>query len=259
MIPIELYCGDCLKIMENIPDKSVDMVLCDLPFGTTQNRWDVVIDPVRMFAEYRRIVKIGGVMALFSQPPFNAVLMTAGKVLFRYEWIWQKSQGTGFLNANRMPLKIHENILIFYDKLGTYNPQYTEGESYKKSCKTWSTNYRKMSLHTTVSDGRRYPVDVITFTQANCEKGKVIYHPTQKPVPLLEYLIKTYTNEGETVLDNCMGSGSTGVACINTDRNFIGIEKDEKYFGIAKDRIENHVKGDSERVREVDENQLTMF
>lgn len=171
--------------------------------------------------------------------PFSADLVNANRKHFRYEWIWQKSQGTGFLNANRMPLKIHENILIFYDKLPTYNPQKTEGKPYNRGLTHKdSSNYRTLNAFTTESpDGSRYPVDVIKFPQCNCTSEKPV-HPTQKPVPLLEYLIKTYTNESETVLDNCMGSGSTGVACLNTNRNFIGIELDENYFRIAKERIE---------------------
>ena len=235
---IDLKQGDCLELMKNIPDNSIDMILCDLPYGTTQNKWDKVIDLSSLFAEYKKLIKSGGVIALFSQQPYTTDLIQANRRQFRYEWIWQKSQGTGFLNANRMPLKIHENILIFYDKLPTYNPQFSDGTPYKKSSNGWSTNYRKMASHSTESDGRRYPNDIIRFAQANCEPCKHIYHPTQKPVDLLEYLIRTYTNEGETVLDNCMGSGSTGVACVNTNRNFIGFELNKHYFEIAKKRIE---------------------
>lgn len=175
--------------------------------------------------------------------PFSADLVNADRKHFRYEWIWQKSQGTGFLNANRMPLKIHENILIFYEKLPTYNPQKAEGKPYDRGYSgKKTTNYREhIGCFTSSPDGSRYPVDVVKFPQCNCSKEKPV-HPTQKPVPLLEYLIKTYTNEGETVLDNCMGSGSTGVACQNTNRNFIGIELDEHYFKVAKKRIEDNIK-----------------
>lgn len=229
---INLYKGDCLELMKNIPDKSVDMVLCDLPYGTTQNKWDNCIDLSKLFLEYERIVKSGGVIALFSQQPFTSDLIQANRKHFRYEWIWQKSQGTGHLNANRMPLKIHESILIFYDRLPTYNPQFTEGKPYKTTYSTHSSNYGKQKDNiTTINEGKRYPTDILKFI---CEHG---VHPTQKPVPLLEYMIKTYTNEGETVLDNCMGSGSTGVACVNTGRDFIGIELDENYFHIAEKRI----------------------
>lgn len=168
--------------------------------------------------------------------------MNADRKYFRYEWIWQKSKGTGFLNANRIPLKIHESILIFYEKLPNYNQQKTDGKPYSRwlceKYRKYSTNYGKYTVFNSHSDdGSRYPVDVIKFPQCNCTAEKPV-HPTQKPVPLLEYLIKTYTNEGETVLDNCMGSGSTGVACANTNRDFIGIELDEHYFQIAKERIE---------------------
>lgn len=236
---VTLYQGDCLDLMKNIPDKSVDMVLCDLPFGTTMNKWDKKIDLQVLFAEYRKLVKIGGVIALFSQQPFTTDLIQANRKQFRYEWIWQKVQGTGHLNSHKMPLKAHENILIFYDKLPTYNPQKTFGHKYYRAIHNKSsTNYGKQDLCETIcEDGSRYPVDVIKFAQCNCSKDKPV-HPTQKPVDLLEYLIKTYTNEGETVLDNCMGSGSTGIACVNTNRNFIGIELDEHYFEVAKNRIE---------------------
>lgn len=237
---MQLLQGDCLKLMKDIPNGSVDMVLCDLPYGTTRNAWDKCIDLKQLFSEYGRIVRQGGVIALFSQMPFSVDLINADRKRFRYEWIWQKAQGTGHLNSHRMPLKIHESILIFYDKLPTYNPQKTYGHAYYRACHSkHSTNYgSQRDTETICSDGSRYPVDVIKFAQCNCTREKPI-HPTQKPVDLCEYLIKTYTNKGETVLDNCMGSGSTGVACIRTGRDFIGIELDEHYFELAKQRIEN--------------------
>ena len=236
---MELLQGDCLELMKGIPDKSIDMVLCDLPYGTTRNTWDKKIDLEKLFTEYRRITKSNAAIALFSQMPFSVDLIQANRKQFRYEWIWEKSQGTGHLNANRMPLKIHENILIFYDKLPTYNPQKTYGHAYYRAKHyKGSTNYGKQDeCETICADGSRYPTDVIKYAQCNCTKEKPI-HPTQKPVDLLEYLIKTYTNEGETVLDNCMGSGSTGVACVNTGRDFIGMELDGHYFEIARQRIE---------------------
>lgn len=240
---MQLLQGDCLELMKDIPDGSVDMVLCDLPYGTTMNAWDKCIDLKQLFYEYGRIVRSGGVIALFSQMPFSVDLINADRKHFRYEWIWQKSQGTGHLNANRMPLKIHENILIFYDKLPAYNPQKTYGHAYYRAKHyKGSTNYGKQDeCETICADGSRYPVDVIKFAQCNCTREKPM-HPTQKPVPLLEYLIKTYTNDGETVLDNCMGSGSTGVAAVNTNRDFIGIELDEHYFEIAKQRIDEAIR-----------------
>ena len=229
---VNLQRGDCLELMKNIPEKSVDMILCDLPYGTTRNKWDKVINISKIFEMYKQVIKSGGAIALFAQPPFNAKLIAANEKQFRYEWIWEKSNSTGFLNSHKMPLKSHENILIFYDKLPVYNPQFAKGKPYtKKNGIDTSSNYGKQSAYVTANDGVRYPTDILKF---NCEKG---LHPTQKPVALLEYLIKTYTNEGDTILDNCMGSGSTGVACVNTGRNFIGMELDEYYFEIASKRI----------------------
>ena len=231
---IDLKCGDCLEIMKDIPDKSIDMILCDLPYGTTRNKWDSIIPLDKLWEQYERIIKENGAIILFSQMPFTAELTHSNLKLFKYEWIWEKDNGTGFLNAKKMPLKIHENILVFYKKLPTYNPQMRTGfKPYKCKQGRHSTNYGLYEQgHITESNGERYPIDIIEFKK---DSG---LHPTQKPVALLEYLIKTYTNEGDLVLDNCMGSGSTGVACINTNRNFIGIELDEKYFEIAKQRIE---------------------
>lgn len=236
---INLIQGDCLELMKEIHDKSIDMVLCDMPFGTTRNDWDKEISLEPLWEQYKRICKDNASIVLFSQMPFTATLITSNPKMFRYEWIWEKAQGTGFLNANKMPLKIHENILVFYKALPTYNPQKTAGIPYHKTrCENSSSNYGKHTTHESVSmDGSRYPIDVIKFPQVNCTSEEKL-HPTQKPVPLLEYLIKTYTNENETVLDNCMGVGSTGVACLNTNRKFIGIELDETYFNIAKERIE---------------------
>ena len=230
---IDLKCGDCLELMKDIPDESIDMILCDLPYGTTRNKWDSVIPLDKLWLQYRRIVKNNGAIVLFSQMPFTAELVKSNIDMFRYEWIWEKDNGTGFLNANKMPLKIHENIEIFYKKTPVYNPQMRTGfKPYKTFTGRKTTNYGDFDRVETKSNGERYPIDIIKFKK---DSG---LHPTQKPVALLEYLIKTYTNEGDIVLDNCMGSGSTGVACVNTNRNFIGIELDEKYFNIAKDRIE---------------------
>ena len=225
--------GDCLELMKDIPDKSIDMVLCDLPYGTTKNKWDSVIPLNKLWKQYERIIKDNGAIVLFSQMPFSAELVHSNLKLFKYEWIWQKDNGTGFLNAKKMPLKIHENILVFYKKLPLYNPQMRTGfKPYKCKQGRHSTNYGAYEQgHITESNGERYPIDIIKFKK---DSG---LHPTQKPVELLEYLIKTYTNEGETVLDNCMGSGSTGIACINTNRNFIGYELNEEYFNIAQNRL----------------------
>lgn len=231
---IHLMQGDCLELMKGIPDGSVDMILCDLPYGTTRNKWDSMIPLDKLWNEYKRIIKNNGCIALFAQTPFDKVLGASNLNMLRYEWIWQKDNGTGFLNAKKMPMKIHENILVFYKSHPIYNPQMRTGfKPYMQMSGKGSSNYGEQVRVLTKNNGERYPVDVVQFMR---DKHKI--HPTQKPVALLEYLIRTYTNEGETVLDNCMGSGSTGVACINTERNFIGIELDPVYFEVAKYRIE---------------------
>ena len=240
---IDLRQGDCLELMKDIPDKSIDMILCDLPYGTTRNKWDSVIPLNKLWEQYSRIIKDNGAIVLFSQMPFTAELVHSNLNLFKYEWIWQKENGTGFLNAKKMPLKIHENILVFYKKLPTYNPQMRTGfKPYKCKQGSGSSNWNyneNFGGYITENNGERCPIDIIEF-----KRDKEKLHSTQKPVALLEYLIKTYTNENETVLDNCMGSGSTGVACVNTNRNFIGIELDENHYKIAKERINNTVRKD---------------
>ena len=231
---IDLQQGDCLELMKGIPDGSVDMILCDLPYGTTRNRWDTVIPFEELWKQYKRIIKDHGAICLFGQEPFSSVMRLSNLKMYRYDWIWIKDSGTGFLNAHRMPLKNSELISVFYKKLPVYNPQMRRGfKPYViKQGETKSSNYGKQTGALTKSDGERYPLETIHF-----KRDKDKQHPTQKPVALLEYLIKTYTNENETVLDNTMGSGSTGVACVNTSRNFIGMELDPKYFGIARNRI----------------------
>ena len=230
---INLIQGDCLEKMKEIPDKTIDMILCDLPYGTTQNKWDSVIPLDIIWEQYKRIIKDNGAIALFAQTPFDKVLGISNLKMLKYEWIWEKEQGTGFLNAKKMPLKNHENILIFYKKPPIYNPQMKKGKPYTLERNTFTVNYGKqVDMVRTENTGERYPLTILKF-----KRDKEKLHPTQKPVALLECLIKTYTNEGEIVLDNCMGSGSTGVACLNTNRRFIGIEKDEKYFEIACNRI----------------------
>ena len=230
--------------MRDIPDKSVDMVLCDLPYGMTQNQWDSVIPFEPMWNQYIRIIKPNGVVALSSQGLFTAKLIMSQPELYKYKWVWEKSKPTNFLNAKKQPLRKHEDICIFYKKQPTYNPQMTKGEPYDKGIRKnqLSGSYGDFSPVHVSSDGERYPTDIIYFKTAENE-GDVV-HPTQKPVALLEYLIRTYTNEGETVLDNCMGSGSTGVAAMHTHRNFIGIELDDKYFEIAEKRIKEAQDGD---------------
>lgn len=243
---IKLMYGDCIEQMKNIPDKSIDLILCDLPYGTTKNKWDCCIDLESLWVAYKRIIKHRGCIALFAQCPFDKVLGASNLDMLKYEWIWEKPMATGQLNSHFAPLKAHENILVFSESAAcfvkevksamVYNPQKTPGKPYKMTRTSISTNYdvKWLREYTTVCNGTRYPRDIQRFSH-----DRLKLHPTQKPVSLLEYLIKTYTNEGDTVLDNCMGSGSTGVAARNTGRNFIGIENDERFFKIAEDRIYN--------------------
>jgi len=245
--PNGIFCADCLELMPYIADKSVDCILCDLPYGTTKNHWDSIIPLDKLWEQYNRIIKDNGGIVLFSQQPFTSMLVMSNPKMFKYEWIWEKDNGTGFLNANYAPLKIHENILVFSPSAACfvkdaadamqYNPQMRQGfEPYKCKQGGIGNNYDfKHSKETvTENNGERYPVDIIKF---NRDKEKL--HPTAKPVALCQYLIRTYTNENGVVLDNCMGSGSTIVAAIREKRRFLGIEKDEKYFEIAKERIKN--------------------
>lgn len=232
---IELLQGDCLELMKDIPNKSVDMILADLPYGTTRNKWDSVIPLEPLWEQYKRVIKDNGAIVLTAQTPFDKILGASNIKMMKYEWIWQKDGGTGHLNAKKMPMKDHENILVFYKRLPTYNPQMRQGEPYVQKSGKGSSNYGEQRQVVTHNKGERYPLTVIKF---NRDRGGL--HPTQKPVALFEYLIKTYTNEGDTVLDNVMGSGTTGVACKNLNRNFIGMELDEDYFKIAKERIESH-------------------
>lgn len=238
LMKVDLYCGDCLDIMKNIKSNSVDLILADLPYGTTKrNKWDVPIPFDALWGEYARIIKEHGVIALFGDEPFASKLRLSNEKLYRYDWIWIKNLSTGFLNAKKMPLKNTETISIFYKKLPLYNPQMRSGKPYTTKKGTTSLNYGKADNATlTINHGTRYPVKTIKFKSVY-HASKIYNHPTQKPVDLLEYLIKTYTNQGMTVLDNVMGSGSTGVASVNLNRNFIGIEKDQKFYELAKQRI----------------------
>ena len=243
----KLLQGDCLELMNKIPDKSIDMILCDLPYGTTKNKWDSVLPFDKMWEQYDRIIKENGCIALFADGMFMSDLMQSNKKLWRYNLVWDKELISGFLNANRMPLRSHEEICIFYKKLPTYNPQFTDGEPLHgmgtkfSQEKNKNNNYGNFDSCNNPSakrtgDTKKYPKSIVKFPRpASC----VMIHPTQKPVELLEWLIKTYTNENDFVLDNCMGSGSTGVAAVGINRNFIGMELEEKYFNIAKERIED--------------------
>lgn len=236
---IELYNEDCLIGMQRIPAKSVDAIICDLPYGTTKNAWDVVIPFDALWERYERMIKDNGAIILFGQGTFAYKLALSNEKLFRYDLIWsKKGKATGFLNANKMPLRSHESILLFYKKLPTYNPQKTEGvgggHSRGKGDKITNNCYGKFDnqVYSSPTEGK-HPLSILEFPSVHPP-----VHPTQKSDLLIEWLIKSYTNEGDTVLDNTMGSGTTGVACVNTDRNFIGFELDKTYFEIAKNRID---------------------
>lgn len=239
---IRLLKGDCLEIMKTIPDKSINMILCDLPYGVTQNKLDVAIPLDRLWKQYERIIKDNGAIILFAQGVFYIDLVNSNRKLFRYDLVWDKQLTSGFLNAKRMPLRQHEQIAVFYKKLPTYNPQFKEGKplhskgtSYKdKEHKNQNYGEFKMTDDNRAGSTQKYPTSILSFAKPH---PSIAMHRTEKSIPLLEYLIKTYTNESETILDNCMGSGTTGVACVNTNRNFIGIEITDEYFDIAKNRI----------------------
>lgn len=233
----QLLIGDCLERMKEIPDGSVDLILTDPPYGTTACKWDSVIKFEPMWVELKRIVKPNGAIVLFGSEPFSSLLRCSNLKMFKYDWIWEKSKATGFLNSKKQPLRSHEMVHVFYSKQPTYNPQMTDGESYNKGVRKQQTDddvYGSFDQVEVKSNGGRFPRSVQYFKTAESEGG---FHKSQKPVALLEYLIKTYTQEGETVLDFTMGSGSTGVSCKNTKRKFIGIEKDLNYYNIATKRI----------------------
>jgi site-specific DNA-methyltransferase (adenine-specific) len=236
---VNLHLGDCLDILPTLESNSVDLVLVDLPYGTTACKWDSIIPLDKLWEQYNRVCKNDGAMVFTAAQPFTTILASSNLENFRYEWIWEKPQGTNPMNAKVMPLKSHENILVFYRKKPVYNPQMWYSTPYSgfssDTSKIGEVYGKAQSKHRDNPDGSRYPKTVLKFKQ---EKG---LHPTQKPVELMEYLIKTYTNEGDTVLDNTMGSGTTGVACVNTGRKFIGIESDPDYFKLAEERIGNTV------------------
>ena len=236
-----LLFGDCLERMKEIPDGSVDLVLTDPPFGTTKCSWDSVIPFEPMWNELKRIIKPNCAVVLFGAEPFSSLLRCSNIKDFKYDWVWEKSKATGFLNSKRQPLRAHEIISVFYSKPPTYTPQMTEGVAYNKGVRKEQTQndvYGSFNQVEVKSEGLRFPRSVQYFKTAESEGS---FHKTQKPVALLEYLIKTYTQEGETVLDFTMGSGSTGVACLNTNRRFIGVEMDEKYFDIGVKRMQESV------------------
>lgn len=237
----KLFLGDCLEIMPTIEPKSVSMVLCDLPYGITSNKWDSIIPFDELWQNYDRVCKENAVIALFASQPFSSAIVMSNPKMFKHEWIWIKNRGSNFANTVREPMKEHEHILIFSKGKWTYNKQMQERTGGGLSRVQYnldnrvakSDNYQKFTKSNKNQGELRVPS---SWQKFNCEVG---LHPTQKPVSLCEYLIKTYTNEGDLVLDNCMGSGTTGVACKNLHRDFIGIEKEEKYFEIARKRIED--------------------
>ena len=243
---IELYNDDCLNILPTIPDKSIDCVICDPPYGTTPITWDKVIPFDKLWKEYSRIVKLNGAIVIFSQEPFATYLRMSNMKDYKYDWYWEKERLTNVFQVKKRCGKTVENIVVFYKQQCIYNPQKINHTGKRVSNKIgenarWSVTMAGYEPKTKpfeyIDDGTRYPTQVLRMNRDNTRKR---LHPTQKPVDLLEFLIKTYTNEGDLILDNCMGSGSTGVACKNLNRNFIGIEKDEEYFNIAKERIESN-------------------
>jgi DNA modification methylase len=241
--------ADCFDVFPFIEDKSIDAIICDLPYGTTNCKWDSVLNLNKLWEQYKRIIKPNGVIILFAQTPFDKVLGSSNLKWLKYEWIWEKTSATGHLNAKKMPMKAHENILVFYNKVPKFNPQKTEGHKrkiskseHKINCKE-SDVYNKGQKLTTYDSTDRYPRSVQVFA-SDKQKTKLdgTIHPTQKPLELMEYLVKTYTNEGDMVLDNTMGSGTTNLACIKLNRKSIGIEKEKQYYDVAVRRASHKLK-----------------
>jgi len=236
----KLYEGDCLEIMPSFPDAIFDMILCDLPYGTTQCKWDTIIPFDQLWLQYERLIKPNGVIALTAAQPFTSALVMSNIKLFKYEWIWKKNHPKGHLNAKKMPMSAHENILIFYKSPPIYNPQKTFGHKRKVAATSYvkeadgNSVYGKEVRNTSYDSTERYPLSVQEFSNADMSNK---LHPTEKPVELFSYLIKTYTNEGGVILDNCVGSGTTAISCIRTNRNYVVIEKEQKYCDIIKRRI----------------------
>jgi site-specific DNA-methyltransferase (adenine-specific) len=239
------YFGDCLIEMNKIPDKSVDLIFADLPYGTTHCKWDSIIDLEKLWKQYKRVIKDDGAICLFAQTPFDKVLGASNLEMLRYEWIWQKTRPTGHLNAKKAPMKAHENILVFYKHLPTYNYIKTHGHKRKVSTAHHKRNtpqgeiYGEYGNYTTYDSTERYPISVLQFPS---DRQKLNLHSTQKPVKLCEYIIKTYTNEGEVVLDNCAGSFTIAVACDNLKRGWICMENDPHSFEVGLNRVEENRK-----------------
>lgn len=241
----ELHFEDCLETMGRLEKSSVDMVFCDLPYGTTQNKWDSIIPLEELWTHYDRIVKENGAIILTASQPFTSKLIMSNLKDFKFEWIWKKTVGSGQLNIKRQPLKLHESVLVFYKKLPVYNEIKTKGEPYlmsRKAAEFENTSYGKQKNVVKNNEGYRHAKSIIEVPNPRVKGG----HPTQKPVALCEYFIKTYSNPGDLVLDNCMGSGTTGVACMNTGRRFVGMETEQKYYEMATNNIESCLKKQNE-------------
>ena len=252
-----LYHGDCLDVMRDLPNGSIDMILCDLPYGTTKCKWDSVISCEPLWEHYKRITKENAAIVLTAAQPFTSALIMSNVKMFKYDWVWIKEKGTGHLNAKKMPMRDKEDVVIFYKKQPVYNPQLVKSEpydSYKRAGKKQQADvYNKYEPVRENNSGFRYPKQSLRFNSA----GRGGLHPTQKPIALFEYFIKTYTNETDTVLDNCIGSGTTAVACENLNRRWIGIEQEEKYCQVVVDRLDNlNTNGEN---RENDGRQLQLF
>ena len=232
--------GNCLEVLQELPDESVDMILCDLPYGTTKCKWDIIIPFEPLWEQYRRVAKKNAAMVFTAAQPFTSVLVGSNLKEFKYNWVWEKSKATGYLNAKKMPMRAHEDVCVFYRKPPCYNPQMWESTPYNKGTAHRPTEvYGKQKAVLVKNDtGLRYPRTVQYFKTAESE-GKV-YHPTQKPTALFKYLIETYTNPGEVVLDSCLGSGTTAIASLESGRHFVGIELDPEYVDISLERIANH-------------------
>ena len=241
---MNLLHGDCLELLESMPDNSVDLICADMPYGTTQCKWDSVIDLQRLWPQLKRVAKEKAAIVLFGQTPFDKVLGASNLSMLKYEWIWEKTAATGHLNAKKMPLKAHENVMVFYKKLPLYVPQMTTGHkpvnSYTKKHNSDGDCYGNTKTSSGGGSTTRYPRSVLKFAS---DKQKLSLHPTQKPLALLEYIVKTYSNEGDHVLDFCMGSGTAGVAAAKLNRAFTGMELNEKYFNTAVERINQSTKG----------------
>ena len=239
--------ADCIDFMKKMPDKCIDMILCDLPYGTTQNKWDSIIPLDKLWEQYNRIIKDNGAIVLTSQGVFTAILIMSQEHLYKYKWVWEKSKATNFLNAKKQPLRKHEDVCVFYKKQPVYNPQMIEGDPYDKGIRKaqLSGSYGDFQPVHVQSNGERYPTDIVYFKTAESEG--TVWHPTQKPVELGRYMIRTYTKPGEVVLDNTTGSGSFIVAALMEGRNFVGIEKNEDVTLFKKDAID-YIKISKERL-----------